>query len=103
MSTIQGKILNKLVLSAAFLTVVSLTGSGCAKSSDVEAIGDRVSVLEGRVATLETDIAAVKSAAADAAAKAASAEAAANRAADIAEETNSKVSKLIKQNCGADC
>ncbi len=89
--------MKKLIILSAILATVSLTTTGCAKSSDVEAISARVTVLEGKVSTLEIDIAAAKAAATDAAAKAAAAEAAANRAAEIAQETNSLVNKIIKQ------
>jgi hypothetical protein len=99
----KGKILRKLIILSAVLSIVSLSGAGCAKSADVAAIGARVTVLEGKVATLEVDIAGAKAAAADAAVTAAVAEAAANRAADLAAEINSKVSNIVKQNCAGAC
>ena len=88
--------MNKSIILAAFLAAVSLIASGCAKSSDVEALGERVTVLEGKVSALENDMAGVKAAAADASAKAAAAETAANRAAETAEQTNNMLNKMLK-------
>ena len=95
--------MNKLSIISILYAAVSLTGAGCSKSADVAAIADRVTVLEGKVSTLELDVAAAKTAAMDAASKAAAAEIAANRAAQFAQETNDKVSKIIKQSCAGDC
>jgi murein lipoprotein len=95
--------LYKLFISTTLLLALGLAGSGCAKSSDVEAISSRVSVLETKVSALEVDIAGAKAAAADAALKANAAEVAASRAADISEQINKKVNAIFKQNCTEDC
>ncbi|WP_347989104.1 Lpp/OprI family alanine-zipper lipoprotein [Methylomonas sp. AM2-LC] len=94
--------MQKVILLLALPIAVSCL-NGCAKSSDVDALEARVTVLEEKMSTLAVDVAAVKEAAADAAVKAVAAEAAANRAAAFAEDTNTKLNVIIKRNCGADC
>jgi murein lipoprotein len=94
--------MQKFILLSALLIAVSCL-NGCAKTSDVEALEARVTVLEGKMSALVVDVAAVKEATADAAVKALAAEAAANRAAAFAEDTNTKLNLIFKHNCGADC
>ena len=91
--------MNKIIL----LSLITSVTLGCAKSSDLESLGKRVTGLEEKMSGLEADISSVKSAVADAANKAKAAEAAANRAAEIAQETNSKINNILKQNCDGKC
>jgi murein lipoprotein len=86
----------KAIKLSAVIAVAALA-SGCASTSDLEALDARVSTLEGKVATAAADAASAKAAAADASAKAAAAEAAANRAAQYAQDTNSKLDRLFKK------
>lgn len=91
--------MNKMMIVSVLLAFAT----GCDNSADIAAIAQRVTVLEEKMATLETDLAEVKNTVADASAKAVAAESAANRAADIAQETNNKVSQIFKQACKDGC
>jgi len=86
----------KLIKLSAVVAVAALA-TGCASTSDLEALDARVSTLEGKVATASADAASAKAAAAEAASKAAAAEAAANRAAQYAQDTNSKLDRMFKK------
>jgi murein lipoprotein len=85
----------KAIKLSAVLAIAALA-TGCASTSDLEALDARVSTLEGKVSTAAADAASAKAAAADAASKAAAAEAAANRAAQYAQDTNKKLDNLFK-------
>lgn len=84
-----------ITLSA--VVAIAALATGCASTSDLEALDARVGTLEGKVATASADASAAKAAAAEAAAKAAAAEAAANRAAQYAQDTNSKLDRMFKK------
>lgn len=75
------------------VVAVAALATGCASTSDLEALDARVGTLEGKVATASADAASAKAAAAEAAAKAA----AANRAAQYAQDTNSKLDRMFKK------
>jgi murein lipoprotein len=92
----RGNTMMKAVKLSALVAVAALA-TGCASTSDLEALDARVSALDGRVATASADAASAKAAAAEAAAKAAAAEAAANRAAQYAQDTNSKLDRMFKK------
>ena len=70
------------------VVAIAALATGCASTSDLEALDARVGTLEGKVATASADAAS---------AKAAAAEAAANRAAQYAQDTNSKLDRMFKK------
>lgn len=86
----------KAVKLSALVAVAALA-TGCASQSDFDALKADVDSLKPQVATASADAASAKAAAAEAAAKAAAAEAAANRAAQYAQDTNSKLDRLFKK------
>lgn len=74
------------------LSVIALTAGlavGCASTSDIDN-------LQSQINTLKTDVAGAKDAASDASTKAANAEAAATRAANTADEVNTKLDRMFK-------
>lgn len=74
------------------LSVIALTAGlavGCASTSDIDN-------LQGQINGLKTDVASAKDAASDASTKAANAEAAATRAANTADEVNTKLDRMFK-------
>jgi len=87
--------MNVIKLSA--VVAIAALATGCASTSDLEALEGRVGTLESKVQTAASDAASAKAAAADASAKAGAAEAAANRAARLAEDTNSKLDRMFKK------
>lgn len=86
----------KLIKISAVVAVAALA-TGCASTSDLDALSARVGTLESKVQTIASDAASAKSAAAEASSKAAAAEAAANRAAQYAQDTNSKLDRMFKK------
>lgn len=86
----------KAIKLSAVVAVAALA-TGCASTSDLEALQSRVGTLEGKVATASSDAASAKASAAEASSKAAAAEAAANRAAQYAQDTNSKLDRMFKK------
>jgi murein lipoprotein len=92
----RGFTMMKAIKLSAVVAVAALA-TGCASTSDLEALESRVGTLESKVQSAAADAASAKSSAADAAAKAASADAAANRAARLAEDTNSKLDRMFKK------
>ena len=86
----------KAIKLSAVVAVVALA-TGCASTSDLDALDARVSSLESKVSTASSDAASAKAAAAEAASRAAAAEAAANRAAALAQDTNSKLDRMFKK------
>lgn len=86
----------KAIKLSAVVAIAALA-TGCASTSDLEALDARVTSLESKVSGASADAAAAKASAAEAASRAAAAEAAANRAARLAEETNSKLDRLFKK------
>ena len=79
------------------LAAIAAFATGCASTSEVEALDARVGVLEGKVATASADAASAKTAAADASVKAAAAEAAANKAAQYAQEVKVKLDRMFNK------
>jgi murein lipoprotein len=82
------------------LSMIALAASlivGCASTSDVEGLQSQIDGLKTSVAQASSDAASAQSAAADAASKAAAAESAANRAAQYAQDTNSKLDSMFKK------
>jgi murein lipoprotein len=75
-------------VSAVILTTV--LASGCASTGDIDMVNKRIDALEGKISQASSD-------AADAKSSAAAAEAAANRAASIAQDTNSKLDNMFKR------
>jgi murein lipoprotein len=91
----RGKTMMKAIKLSAVLAVAALA-TGCASTSDLEALDARVSSLEGKVSSASADAASAKAAAADSAAKAAEASAAARAAQRAAEETSKKLDNMFK-------
>jgi len=86
----------KAIKLSAVVAVAALA-TGCASTSDLEALEGRVGTLESKVQSVAADAASAKASAAEASSKAAAAEAAANRAAQYAQDTNSKLDRLFKK------
>jgi murein lipoprotein len=84
------KKLSVVLLTAAFFT-------GCASTSAIDNLQAQIDSLKSEVSKASSDAAKAQSAAAEAADKAASAEAAANRAAQYAQDTNSKLDRMFKK------
>ncbi len=72
------------------VAMVALLAVGCASTSDIENLQSQVDGLKTSVAQASAD-------AASAASQAAAAEAAANRAAQYAQDTNSKLDSMFKK------
>ncbi len=81
---------SSVVLALSFLV-------GCASTSDLENLQAQVDALKSQVSTAVSDAASAKSAADAASASAANAEAAANKAAQYAQDTNSKLDRMFKK------
>jgi murein lipoprotein len=82
------------------LSMIALAASlvvGCATNGDVENLQSQIDGLKTSVAQASSDAAAAMAAANDASAKAAAAETAANRAAQYAQDTNSKLDNMFKR------
>jgi murein lipoprotein len=82
------------------LSVIALASSlvvACASTSDIENLQSQVDGLKTQVSQASSDAASAQTAAANAASKAADAEAAANRAAQYAQDTNSKLDRMFKK------
>ncbi len=86
----------KIVKISAVILAAGLA-TGCASTSDIENLQEQINGLKGQVSTASSDAAQAKQSAADAATKAAAAEAAANRAAQYAQDTNSKLDRMFKK------
>lgn len=78
----------KTMTKAALLTLVASLAVGCATSSDVANIQTQIDGLKTSVTQASADAASAQTAAADA-------KAAAERAAQYAQETNSKLDKMF--------
>ena len=77
----------KAVKLSALVAVAALA-TGCASTSDIENLQGQIDSLKPQVSAASADAAS---------AKAAAAEAAANRAAQYAQDTNSKLDRLFKK------
>jgi murein lipoprotein len=86
----------KIVKITAALLVAGLA-TGCASTSDIDNLQVQIDGLKSQISTASSDAAKAQASAADAAAKAAAAEAAANRAAQYAQDTNSKLDRMFKK------
>lgn len=81
----------KKIIKLSMITLVFSMVAACATTSDVENIQTQIDGLNSKVSQASTDAANAQSTAADAAARAEAAEAAANRAAQYAQDANSKL------------
>lgn len=88
--------MRKIVKISAVLITAALA-TGCASTSDIDNLQEQINGLRTQVNSASSDAASAKEAAADAASKAAAAEAAANRAAQYAQDTNSKLDRMFKK------
>jgi len=88
--------MNKLIKFSMIALAASLA-VGCATNGDIDNLQSQIDGLKTQVAQASSDAAAAQSAAADASAKASAAEAAANRAAQYAQDTNSKLDSMFKR------
>ncbi len=86
----------KIVKISAVVLAAGLA-TGCASTSDIDKLQEQINGLKGQVSTASSDASQAKQSAADAATKAAAAEAAANRAAQYAQDTNSKLDRMFKK------
>ncbi len=80
----------KKVMKLSMVALVASLVVGCASTSDIENLQSQVDGLKTSVAQASAD-------AASAASQAAAAEAAANRAAQYAQDTNSKLDSMFKK------
>lgn len=86
----------KAIKLAAIFVVAGLM-TGCASTSDIDNLQSQIDTLKSQISSASSDAASAQAAAAEAAAKAAAAEAAANRAAQYAQDTNSKLDRMFKK------
>lgn len=88
-----------MMKTVKFSALILATGlaTGCASTSDIEGLQSQIDGLQTQIATASSDAASAQASAAEAAAKAAAAEAAANRAAQYAQDTNSKLDRMFKK------
>lgn len=87
----------KKVMKLSFVALLVSLVVGCASTSDVEGLQSQIDGLKTSVASASSDAMSAKAAAESASTKAASAEAAANRAAQFAQDTNSKLDSMFKK------
>lgn len=87
----------KKVMKLSMVALVASLVVACASTSDIDNLQSQVDGLKTSVAQASADAASAKSAADSASAQAASAEAAANRAAQYAQDTNSKLDSMFKK------
>ena len=87
----------KKVIKLSMIALAASLVVGCATNGDIEGLQSQIDGLKTSVAQASSDAAAAQSAAADAASKAAAAESAANRAAQYAQDTNSKLDSMFKK------
>jgi len=87
----------KKVMKLSMIALAASLVVGCATNSDIENLQSQIDGLKTSVAQASSDAAAASSAAASAASTAAAAEAAANRAAQYAQDTNSKLDSMFKK------
>ncbi len=87
----------KKVMKLSMIALAASLVVGCASNSDIENLQSQIDGLKTSVAQASSDAAAAQSAAASAASTAAAAEAAANRAAQYAQDTNSKLDHMFKK------
>ena len=88
--------MKKIVKISAVVLAAGLA-TGCASTSDIDKLQEQIDGLKSQVSTASSDAAQAKQSAAEAASKAAAAEAAANRAAQYAQDTNSKLDRMFKK------
>ncbi len=81
--------------TAVLITAGLMTG--CASTSDIDNLQAQIDTLKTQISSASSDASTAQAAAAEAAAKAAAAEAAANRAAQYAQDTNSKLDRMFKK------
>jgi outer membrane murein-binding lipoprotein Lpp len=87
----------KKIVKLSMIALIASLVVGCASTSDIENLQSQVDGLKTSVAQASSDAASAQSAAADAASKAGAAESAANRAAQYAQDTNSKLDSMFKK------
>jgi murein lipoprotein len=87
----------KKVVKLSLIALASTLVVACASTSDIENLQSQVDGLKTQVSQASADAASAQTAAANAASKAADAEAAANRAAQYAQDTNSKLDRMFKK------
>ncbi len=84
-----------LKISAVILAAGLATG--CASTSDIDNLQAQIDGLKTQITTASSEAAKAQAAASEAAAKAAAAESAANRAAQYAQDTNSKLDRMFRK------
>jgi len=84
-------------IKLATVMIVAGLATGCASTSDIDNLQSQIDELKTQISSASSDAASAQSSAAEAAARAAAAEAAANRAAQYAQETNSKLDRMFKK------
>ena len=84
-------------IKLATVMIVAGLSTGCASTSDIDNLQSQIDELKTQISSASSDAASAQSSAAEAAARAAAAEAAANRAAQYAQETNSKLDRMFKK------
>jgi murein lipoprotein len=93
----EGKSNMKKVVKLSMIAMVASLVVGCATNDDIAGLQSQIDGLKTSVAQAASDAAAAQSSAASAASTAAAAEAAANRAAQYAQDTNSKLDSMFKK------
>jgi len=91
------KMIKALKISAIILTAGLATGCANNSTSAIADLQSQIDTLGSSVSTAAADSASAKASAASAEARASAAEAAANRAAQYAQDTNSKLDRMFKK------
>ncbi len=86
----------KTVKISAVILAAGLA-TGCASTSDIENLQTQIDSMQTDVQTASSEAAKANAAVSEAVAKASAAEAAANRAAQYAQDTNSKLDRMFKK------
>jgi murein lipoprotein len=87
----------KKIIALSMLALTVSLAAGCASTSDVENLQSQVDGLNTSVAQASADAANAQTTAAGASAKAQAAEASANRAAQLSQDANSKLSTKFRR------
>lgn len=87
----------KKVLKLSMIAMVAGLVVGCATNSDIENLQSQIDGLKTNVAQVSADVQVAQNEAINASAKATAAESAANRAAQFAQDTNSKLDNMFQK------
>ncbi len=84
-------------LNISAIIITAALATGCANTSGIDNLQSQIDTLNSSIATASANSAKALAASASAEARASAAEAAANRAAQYAQDTNSKLDRMFKK------